>query len=414
MGNKLKEVYVIGAGFSAPAQIPIQNRILKEITTTNYNDDFLTFTPENESVKFMMSFVKIGLYLLENYTQKNCNELQKSFSKLENINTMYSNNDIISQNNMYRELQQLKEKIRQELEHADLQISLEDIFTSFDKSYQAKEYLYKYSYYEATEIKESIMRLFVYYFCKCINNHDFNSEEYINFCNYIKNNPNITLISTNWDFLIEEYFNRQKIKYNLCLNEPYFVPNNNKDKKNEVKLIKLHGSINWFKCLNCGTLNIIDNKKCGNFLFEDNIHEHCNQCGYNVQDGLLLQSEIITPTMIKSINSQLYNNLWYAAKRELMCAKSVTFIGYSLPIADFELRYLLQRSIPNSIPIDVVLHSTDNPCNTNLPYLQNLLPEKRYNDLFIKNSKTFYYNGFDDYFKKKIEKITNTRKASQS
>ena len=410
MGNKVTEVYVIGAGFSAPAKIPIQNRILKEITTTNYNEDFLTFTPENESIKFMMSFVKIGLYLLENYTQKNCNELQKYFSKLKNMHIIHSNNDIISKNNMYRELQQLKEKIRQELEQADLQISLEDIFTSFDKSYQSKEYLYEYSYYEATEIKESIMRLFVYYFCKCINNHDFKSQEYINFCNYIRNNPNITLISTNWDFLIEEYFNRQKIKYNLCLNDPYFVPNNNKNKKNEVKLIKLHGSINWFKCLNCGTLNIIDNSKCGNFLFEDNIPEHCSQCGYNVQDGLLLQSEIITPTMIKSINSQLYNNLWYTAKRELMCAKSVTFIGYSLPIADFELRYLLQRSIPNGIPIDVVLHSTDNPCNTSLIHLKNLLPEKRYNDLFIKNPKTFYYNGFDDYF---INKIENNRSVSK-
>lgn len=231
MENKVKEVYVIGAGFSAPAQIPIQNRILKEITSTNYNDDFLTFIPENESVKFMISFVKIGFYLLENYTLKNCDELRKSFFELEKKYSMYGNNDIVSKNNMYRELQQLKEKIRLELEEADLQISLEDVFTSFDKSYQAKEYLYKYSYNEATEIKESLMRLFVYYFCKCTNNHDFNSEEYINFCNYIKNKPNITLISTNWDFLIEEYFNRQKIKYNLCLNEPYFVPNNNKNKK---------------------------------------------------------------------------------------------------------------------------------------------------------------------------------------
>lgn len=103
---------------------------------------------------------------------------------------------------------------------------------------------------------------------------------------------------------------------------------------------------------------------------------------------------------MKTINSQLYNNLWSAAKRDLMKASSVTFVGYSLPVADFELRYLLQRSIPSEATIDIVLHHSDNPENTDASSLKSLLPEKRYRDLFAKNEMNFFYEGFNNYFSK--------------
>lgn len=400
MRNKDRTVFIIGAGFSAPANLPIQSRILKEITQP-LSSDFLSFDPDPESMKHMISFIRVGLYLLQNYTTINCIDEIEMFSNIEQNATLYNNNSI-QRNNVYREIQVLKERIRSQLEVADLQISLEDIFTSFDKSYQGKEYLHQRSYYQIDEVKDSIIRLFVYYFSKRVNSHSFSNPEYINFCNCIRSIRNVTIISTNWDVLIEEYFIREGIAYNLCLNEPYYTPHNrNWDRQSKVNLIKLHGSINWFKCLNCGTLNIVDNKSCGSFLFDDAAEERCVQCNCKASNGPLLQAEIITPTMTKMINSQLYNNLWAAAKRDLMEASSVTFIGYSLPTADFELRYLLQRSIPSEAIINIVLHQSDNPKNTDIINLKSLLPEKRYCDLFTKNQKNFYYNGFDDYFSKK-------------
>lgn len=393
---KSRNIFIIGAGFSAPAQLPIQNRILEEITKPT-SEDFLSFDPAPESIKLMLSFIRVGLYLLQNYTRVSCTEMLNKFAALEQLFFSDERNSI-DHDNLFRELQVLKERVRAQLEVADLQISLEDIFTSFDKSYQAKEYLYHQSYYQIGEIKDAITRLFVYYFSKRVNSHTYDFPAYINFCNYIKAADNVTIISTNWDVLIEEYFKREKINYDLCLNEPYYRPINKSRKSNNVKLIKLHGSINWFKCLNCGTLNITDNKKCGDFLFDDSADERCMQCNCTVSKGALLQSEIITPTMIKTINSQLYNNLWSAARRDLMDAKTVTFIGYSLPIADFELRYLLQRSIPEDSKIDVILHHSSDPKAIDQESIKSLLPERRYRDLFAKNEKRFYYNGFEDYF----------------
>ena len=397
MKNKDRNIFIIGAGFSAPAKLPIQNKILKEISQPP-SIDFLSFEPTSESIKFMISFIRVGLYLLQNYTSFKCDEEIDAFSTIER-DQQFNHSSTLDKDNRYREIQVLREKIRSKLEEADLQVSLEDIFTSFDKSYQGREYLNHHSFYQVDEIRDAITRLFVYYFSKRINTHLFDSLEYKNFCNYIKSIHNVTILSTNWDVLIEEYFSHEKIKYDLCLNEPYYTPLTSKaNSPRAVKLIKLHGSINWFKCLNCGTLNIVDNNRCGKFLFDDSTDEHCAECGCKTKDGILLQSEIITPTMIKTINNQLYNNLWSAAKKDLMSAATVTFIGYSLPTADYELRYLSQRSIPQGVTINVVLHDSDNPSITEHHSLKDLLPERRYRDLFAKNKVEFYYNGFGEYF----------------
>lgn len=402
MKNK-KHVFVVGAGFSAPAKLPIQDRILREMTQAPASDIF-AYSPEPESAKFLWAYINVGLYLLQNYSCINCDD---SLNEYDDCEQLYRKNDTAElSNELYKRLQLLKEQIRKTFDESGIQISLEDVFTSFDKSYQSKEYFHQYSYHMTDSVKENITRLFVYYFCRCEKSHTFDAQDYIDFCKYIIKSNNVSVVSTNWDALLEEYFDRQNIKYNLCLNEAYFIENGakkNKSIKNYVNLIKLHGSINWFKCLNCGTINIVDHAVCGNYLFNDESTEKCYQCNKECADGVLLQSQIITPTMMKSISSQLYSNLWAAARRDLREAGQVTFIGYSLPLADYELRYLLQQAIPFGIPIDIVLHNNDDPTQANKECLKSLLPEKRYRDLFIKNDLHFFYNGFGEYFKGKLK-----------
>lgn len=402
MDNDKRNVFFIGAGFSAPANLPMQNRILSEITKPN-PVNILDYNPQPESLKFLLAYIEVGIFLLSSYSSMDCEDFSM---RLFEYNEKFSNTkEQVALDDQYKVLSLLKEDVRSQLERSNFQINLEDVFTSFDKSYQRREFLNNLTYYKADIIRESITRLFVYYFCKCTNEHSFDAKEYVNFCDYLKTLKNVSIISTNWDVLIEEYFKHEKIDYNLCFNEKYYIDSAKAAKKvspKTVNLIKLHGSINWFKCMNCGTINIVDNGACGNFLFEDSMKEHCMKCGETTFDDGLLQSQIITPTMIKSINNQLYNNLWAAASNDLRDAKKITFIGYTLPLADFELRYLLGRCVPENIPIDVVLYETDDPVQTQNGALKNLLPEKRYRDLFFKNQLTFYYNGFEKYFSEKL------------
>ena len=405
MNKKERIVFILGAGFSAPAKLPIQDRILQEMIKKPA-EDFLTYTPESESTKFLKSYITVGLFLLQNYTAFDCSAYKDSFEELL-LKSDYAKLDpsIMSEDAEKYELIILRKKIRDSLEKSDIHVSLEDVFTSFDKTYQSKEYFHKYSSQYIDEIKESITRLFVYYFSKRCKDHTYLENDYISFFTFLKKYAsNATIISTNWDVLTETYLTKQKLVYGLSLNDEYYTSDELDAPKSTkaIKLIKIHGSINWFRCLNCGKINIVNSDDCGNYLFDDKSQEICKSCRITKNTDFLLQSQIITPTMMKSLNSQLYTNLWSSAREALLKADHVYFVGYSLPIADFDFRYLLHQSISDKAKIDVVLYRDDDPNQTEKSKLKDLLPEKRYRDLFAKNQMEFHYDGFGAFFEKQI------------
>lgn len=145
-------------------------------------------------------------------------------------------------------------------------------------------------------------------------------------------------------------------------------------------------------------------QQCGRFLFDDTQSEKCLGCGQvGYGSNIVIRPEIITPTMLKSINGQLYNNLWQNAAYELQKASKIIFCGYSLPIADFEFRHLLKQNINSDVEINVVLHTNDDPQMYLERSAKEMLPERRFRDLFANNKCSFYYKGFGDYFRKLLE-----------
>lgn len=405
MDKQERNIFILGAGFSAPAELPIQDRILQEMMQKPA-DEFLNYTPEPESTKFLKSFIMVGLFLLQNYTAFDCAEYKETFEELT-LKSKYTKLDasVLSEDTENNELMILREKIRYSLEKSNIHVSLEDVFTSFDKTYQSREYFHRYSSQYVDEIKESIKRLFVYYFSKRCKNHTYVQDDYLSFFSYLKQHaPNSAIISTNWDVLTETYLEKQKLVYDLSLNDAYYTKGGKVASKSNktIKLIKIHGSINWFRCLNCGRINIVKSEDCGNYLFDDKSQETCKSCRITKNTDFLLQSQIITPTMMKSLNSQLYTNLWSSAREVLLKADHVYFVGYSLPIADFDFRYLLHQSISDKAKIDVILYHDDDPNQTEKSKLKGLLPEKRYRDLFAKNQIEFHYDGFGPFFEKQI------------
>ena len=430
MANRI--ALIIGAGFSVPASLPMQNEILREMSRSPTNS-ILELESEMESIKFLHAYIEVATYLLIKYSGPQYKLLQDEYALLmrqpskdvvisELIKELSENSDdtyiakdsihqlenfILGSAKLYSELVIFKERIRKFLEKENISISLEDVFTSFDKSFASREYLKDYSYGRLDQIRQSIMRLFTYYFGMKIHKHSFEQGDYVAFVEFVKKHTKgINLITTNWDTLIEHYFKKHGIIYDLALNDLYYQYDDNRknpNKKAVTKVIKLHGSINWFHCLDCGTLSIIEKPENSNYLFDDSSEEICISCKRKAASNeLLLQPEIITPSMIKSIDHQLYKNLWKAARTELMNADKVVFVGYSFPVADYEFGHLLQKSISSDAEIDVVLYKTDDPgrvSDTN-DYLRSLLPEKRYRDAFHQNKINFFYNGFREYFEK--------------
>ena len=423
-----KTVLITGAGFSAPAKIPIQNTILNEMTNKE-SPSFLNFDQIRINRKFLHSYIEVGIFLLSEYTnfpsttiKDEYNQLKKALSERSTIIKIFDllnskpdidkkivldvyGNFIISDEVYIKQLILLKEQIRQELGRHTNEIILEDIFTSFDKTNLVKEHGNQYTYQEMDNIRFSIMRLFVYYLGLRTKNHSINHIDYLNTIRFIqKNKDDISIITTNWDTIFEEYLRKFGIGIDFSLNNPYFKfeeQRTRKRKNDSIKFIKIHGSINWCKCLNCGLISIFENKPFGEFLFNDKVVERCEFCKKEAKDlSIQLQPEIITPTMIKSINNQLYSNLWREASFELSKADQIIFIGYSLPHADFEFRYLLKRNIKSNAKIDIVLVKNDDPgkIRTKNKSIKNLLPYKRYEELFSQNKLEFFYEGFGKYF----------------
>jgi NAD-dependent SIR2 family protein deacetylase len=423
-----KTVIITGAGYSVPAKLPVQNAILKDMIEKP-DRSFVNGANVVISMKFLQAFIEVGIYLLSEYS--NCpidsyeNEyikIRKSISEKDTVKSiktdLLKNNIPIkivnsvfekylsSNEEIYKKLVLLKETIRAKLESQDIDINLEDVFTSFDKTLITKEHGHNYTYSQMDSLKHSIMRLFVFYFGLQTSKHKLNHDDYLQTMEFIKRSYNPTTITTNWDTIFENYLNLKGIPYNHCLNDVYFKydtkKKNTKTKSTDLKLIKVHGSINWCKCLSCGNILIVEKEPYGAFLFDDDTPEKCEICGRKATIGFVqMQPEIITPTMIKTISSQLFNNLWRAAAFELSNADKIIFIGYSLPIADYEFRYLLKKNISTQAKIDVILAPNDNPdrINKRIKDLTSLLPQNRFTALFPQNPKQFYYDGFGKYFK---------------
>ena len=436
-----KTVIITGAGFSAPANLPIQNRILQEMVETDSSvQDFLDVNIEGESIKFLVAYINVALYLLKEYANVSVEEYSELYDDLisrfwgrekviniieyimsgnhaknaeeKNFNLIDVRDDLVKKfyledYDYYYNLLYIKDGLREQLGSSDIKVSLEDVFTLFDKCINQKEHILNYTYSEIDKLQHSVLRLFTYYFSKRVNEHNYDNLDYLEAINYIVKNKNrISLITTNWDTLLEEYLSRNNIQYNYKFNSAYVLDEDGEifDKElldnRKISYIKLHGSINWFRCLSCGTLQIYNTDSCGNYLFDDEKKERCLKCG-RISDGekVQIKPEIITPTMIKSITGQLYNNLWQNAAYELQQAKKIIFCGYSLPMADYEFRYLLKKNIQTNTEIDVVLYHDDDPKRSCETQMTDFLPEKRYSDLFPNNRCNFFYEGFGEYFK---------------
>lgn len=175
-----------------------------------------------------------------------------------------------------------------------------------------------------------------------------------------------------------------------------------------IKIIKLHGSINWLVCPYCGRVFVdyLQDIAVDEMLTES----YCPLCFKEFKENLAspkLHSMLITPTFLKDLNNLHIKNIWHNALIDLTEASKVVFIGYSFPEADFEMRCLLKKALKPETKIDVVLHAIDNPqfymnilerlrdSEQILPKLN--LPVKRYVSFFGKDMVDFYYCGMEEY-----------------
>jgi len=106
-----------------------------------------------------------------------------------------------------------------------------------------------------------------------------------------------------------------------------------------IKLLKLHGSLNWLIC---------PNPRC-------KYHREKRVCIYNVMQAhkvqkvdwctschTFLEKVVVPPVWHKRGYTDLINSLWKIALDEIETSKRIVVIGYSFPKFDISARYLLK------------------------------------------------------------------------
>ncbi|MHB8110904.1 MAG: SIR2 family protein [Syntrophorhabdaceae bacterium] len=313
---KSKTVYILGAGFSYPANIPGQAELLKK--TLEYKP---TFADGN---------------------------ILKAQGKVNDfLDNVFDSNP---------------------------KISLEDVFTIFDRCILSRERFRTYNWQELCETRKQLVFLIL-----SIINKQFSgiskkaSTNYEKFAECLvkkryeakRIDDTIAVISPNWDtvleYFIEKYLesaNKPKTRIDYCtythgLDNKQRIPHLNIKAKGyyNIKIMKLHGSMNWLYCSNCGRL----------YVDKSDIGLDIKECPYcEITPGTnFLEPIIITPSLLKELNNLHIKNIWQNAFINLQEASEVIFVGYSLPLADFEFKHVLKKGIKVGTRMKVILVSQD-------------------------------------------------------
>jgi len=173
-----------------------------------------------------------------------------------------------------------------------------------------------------------------------------------------------SFINLNWDTVVEESISnrhgRIDFDYGCGARHADFpqtgtkVAVDNESAGTAVSLIKVHGSANWLYCDCCRevfwfapdrTLEIAQQifkpEEWNDKGIQPDVFRIQCSCAYC--DNVPLGTRLATFTYLKALDSPMFRRSWATAEELLRGANRWIFIGYSLPAADYEFRYLLKR-----------------------------------------------------------------------
>lgn len=327
-----KTVYILGAGFSKPAKAPIQSEIIDEILKLRGGN----FGDKDKTIKG---------YLDE-------------FEKFLSDELFIDPKDFCN-------------------------VALEDVFTPIDRCIVDGISFRSLDNKKLVELREKIYSLIIFAIKEKLSAASTHKSYVDTFAEYLvgqmrprmadKHHDPVAVISTNWDILLDNSIKRaiENDDHNGVVDYCCYISSLEDDEtikpglwalgkgKYNVKLLKLHGSMNWLNCPKCQRLYVAFYNKIAEYGIYRN--QKCKHCTANFRErktvSNALRSNLIMPTFLKDLNNFQIKLIWQNASVELSEAKKVVFVGYSLPQADYELRQLLVRMIPHEAIIEVVMRN---------------------------------------------------------
>jgi len=377
-----KTVYVIGAGFSREAQFPLQAEILGRV------------------LEFEVDVIGAPRHTLEVFLPAR-EVIQEFFRRVFGPGLMPS---------------------------------LEDLFTLLDLSIARRESCKGYAWRGLEDVRDSLKRSILFVFHQAAQQIPVEARSfyqaigaYLAECRMRagQDGDPFAVVSLNWDSLLEDSIfatlnqlpnhGRADIDY-TCYTTPLgettpHTPSLTQKARGlyNIKTMKLHGSVNWLVCPNCGRLYT------GVGGAEDVWDQYvlpraCPICEQieRPEDGQAeaaapsLEPFFITPSFLKVFDNAHIQMTWHNAYIDLAEATEVVFIGYSLPEADYHVRTLLRRAIGPGAEIVVVLTRNDNRPRAVPRRLEGMFPASRFRSFFGHERVRLELGGVRAYFENTI------------
>ena len=159
-----------------------------------------------------------------------------------------------------------------------------------------------------------------------------------------------TIITMNYDCLVDDCLARMGVLPAHGLKDPELPPEHRRFGY-EMSVLKLHGSANWFKCTSgrCPEKIMIAGGTPAKRL-EYFYAPHCPHCGQTTVEPV-----IVPPTWAKGGQSELLRPVWSQALKAIREAGRIFIIGYSMPSTDEFFRYMLALALASNEGLDKVV-----------------------------------------------------------
>lgn len=163
----------------------------------------------------------------------------------------------------------------------------------------------------------------------------------------------IVLVSTNYDLLADNSICDSGASCDYGFDYPGF------SSQRSIRLLKIHGSLNWLFCPVCKRIQVSNGQKT---MIAATLNPNSSRCRFCHSEQ---HSIIIPPTYYKDMNNPYIQRVYESLEQELLSARTIIFCGYSFPDADMHIKYLLKRAEQNSsrrAPLEIkIINRGNNP-----------------------------------------------------
>lgn len=313
MAADYKRVFVVGGGFSYHAGLPLTSNFTEALVSVKYPDTGLSGALVRHLGKFIMATFGHTLQTPENWP------------------------------------------------------NLEDLFTCIDLAANTGHHLG--NSFSAAELRTVRRCLIVRIIRMLKNRHDRaarkKDEKWKRLKQLLTNvdYKSSAFVSMNWDEVIENRFrltHTDDLDYGCDAIQVRLSPDKRRiiqvdEYTNErLKIVKIHGSTNWLYCDNCQKvfwllpnhghqiserlLSTKERRKIAPGRKSQVRQWDCPFCR-----KVKLSTRLATFSYRKALDFPMFQKSWFTAEELLRGADTWAFIGYSLPAADYEFKYLLKK-----------------------------------------------------------------------